>query len=206
VTRSITQVDPKMAARLRKLIASGQGLPKVLPVSVADARKKMTKKERSYAERPKIAACARRIEGGYELDVGVAWDRRMYNTSRMHKGIKEAFAKAHRTAVWNACLAYLSAWTDDAAIRGSIERIEFIRICQEECDADDNLPASFKYVVDALAQWVLHGRKASVHGIGHADGFLKKRGVTWTYHQQQSDISRKLHGARIRLWLSEANS
>ena len=66
---------------------------------------------------------------------------------------------------------------------------------------DDNLGQCFKAVRDALCAYARWGPDWIEHrdAIGHADGWLKKRGVKWVYKQRKAEPNPRAHG--IQIWL-----
>lgn len=206
--RSITQVNPADAARIRAYISTNGKLPPVL-TALEDKPVKTPKLDKKKVGRRPTVECVRRDGAGYiEIEVPVVWDRAMYNVGQAF-WMKDALRRAHRDAVWSTCLTYLADLSRNVEKRSGIKKLELVRLAPVDIKGKrDNLPASFKYVLDALCAFLLWGADCINHkkDIGDADDILDERGLEWTYYQQRSDISNKLHGLRIRLWLSEASS
>lgn len=93
--------------------------------------------------------------------------------------------------------------------RERIEHITFTRVGPQEMDTDDNLRASFKWILDATARFVFEGAdmidangKVRTDGIGTFDRRLtEERGIKWDYRQSVNSPDRRKHGVRIRFLL-----
>lgn len=185
MSRILNGVPPEDAARYRQAIQLGD----IKLASVIKAPKAKKQPAVQVVE-PRVYTEA----GSVGFDIPLVWDRRFYNTSRGAWFIKEKHASDHRHAVFNA-------WRGIDAIRlEDVKSIDFVRLGPGELD-DDNLRTAFKYVRDAVCGRLVWGTEVTAHikVIGKADEILKKRGVTWTYAQQQYESNKKAHGARIRL-------
>lgn len=68
--------------------------------------------------------------------------------------------------------------------RECVEHITFVRISPGRLD-EDNLPPSFKPYLDRVCAYLEHGdAEYNRRGIGHSDGRLAKRGLTWDRRQE----------------------
>lgn len=86
-----------------------------------------------------------------------------------------------------------------------LHAIEYVRFSMyaggpKEMD-DDNVVAVMKPVRDALCSVAYHGAawRQHIDTIGNADGYLKRRGVTWLYRQAKCPGFPRLHGIQLIL-------
>lgn len=86
-----------------------------------------------------------------------------------------------------------------------LRAIEYVRFSRyaggpNEMD-DDNLSACFKAVRDAVCAYARWGPEWRKHrdAVGHADGYLKRQGITWAYKQRKCEANPRAHG--IQIWL-----
>lgn len=89
--------------------------------------------------------------------------------------------------------------------RARVAVIELTRIGQRPLDAHDNLPQSFKHIVDAACAWLVRGDEfdaADRRNIGRFDDQLIGKGLlTCRYDQLTHELDRRLYGVRIRFRL-----
>lgn len=83
--------------------------------------------------------------------------------------------------------------------------IELTRIGPKPLDAHDNLPQSFKHIVDVLCAWIVRGDDFDERDrkrIGSFDDQLIGKGlVSCRYDQTVHELDRRLYGIRIRFRL-----
>jgi hypothetical protein len=115
---------------------------------------------------------------------------------------EKARKSAEKTAIWNTCLRQLGGID-----RACIEHVQFVRFSSQALDKKDNLPASFKNVLDALCSWIWNGERVWQDGMvnyGKHDGWLEGTGkFSWDYSQKiLTKPNHRTQGIQIRLRLS----
>lgn len=205
MARLITQVDPLEAAKLRAQIAGqapplgGAKAPKAPPKPKQTVSQFHSwKGDHHLIQLPEVLEQPpRRVKPPHMTDRG--WQFFLRKRDQEYIELRERVA----AQVWE----YLPQWADEDA-RARLCRIEYVRISPlggttREMD-DDNLVACFKAVRDAVCVVAQHGPAWAYQdrrAIGHADGFLKRRGVTWTYGQQQCAANKRAYGIQIKLYV-----
>jgi hypothetical protein len=136
-------------------------------------------------------------EDGYELQLPIKTEASNANGNR-HIAYKKRSAQFD--AVLAACQTQLRAMD-----RERVCTIDLTRIGPRPLDAHDNLPQSFKHVVDAVCSWLVRGDdfdEKDRRRIGSFDDQLIGQGkVSCRYAQLTHEIDRSLYGVRIRFRL-----
>lgn len=122
-------------------------------------------------------------------------------TRKESRWAEKARRSEEKTAIWNTCLRQLGGID-----RSCIDHVQFTRVSPQELDKKDNLPASFKNVLDALCSWIWNGERVWEIGMvnyGKHDGWLEGTGkFTWHYDQKTLEKqNRRMQGIQIRLHL-----
>lgn len=148
-----------------------------------------------------IPVCVER-EDGFELQLPIKTEASNANGNR-HAAYKRRAAQ-HDTVLC-ACQTQLRRM-DRARVIG----LDLTRIGPKPLDAHDNLPQSFKHIVDVLCGWLVRGDDFDDRDrkrIGSFDDQLIGTGkVTCRYAQLTHETDRSLYGIRIRFRLRPKSS
>lgn len=140
------------------------------------------------------------VRGAHTLHLPISFRSEEYNAGRTPDELRAAWVKDKRDLVWRAlheCLpTFARSIPRGADVR--VARIDFVRIGPRFLD-DDNLVSAFKGVRDSLCSFLVWGDQCdeNIRQIGRADEVLRKRGVTWSYRQEQHAVNPKLYGVKL---------
>lgn len=152
--------------------------------------------KRAPIERFVQSVCLER-EDGFELQLPLKTEASNANGNR-HRAHK--FKVNQIDTVISHCQRQLRRMD-----RTRVSIIDLTRIGPKPLDAHDNLPQSFKHIVDATCAWLVRGDdfdEADRRNIGRFDDQLIGKGlVTCRYAQLTHELDRRLYGVRIRFRL-----
>lgn len=144
-----------------------------------------------------VKSCLIEREDGFELQLPLKTEASNANGNRY----REHKLKTNQIdTVIAACQSQLRRMDRDR-----VEIIDLTRIGPKPLDAHDNLPQSFKHVVDALCAWLVRGDDFDAQdrrNIGRFDDQLIGKGkLSCRYAQLTHELDRRLYGIRIRFRL-----